>query len=364
MKILFVGPYRQNDGWGNAAQGYLRALQLTGHDIVARPIYLNGQKTFSEQTEFDRLEAKTADYYDVIIQNTLPSYYVKYGTGKNIGLSFFESTIAYTPWVEPINLMDEIWVTSFFEKTQLEKSGITTSIKQVKIPFDTTKYNSEAHFAPLDRFKHEFKFYFVGEFITRKNLRDLIIAFHTEFDVNEPVRLVIKTSLTGQSSDVVFDRVARMISETKMSLGIHQREQHYKQELVFTDFLSDEDLLGLHNDCQCLVVPSSGEAFCMPIVDALMSKSIVISNLNSGMPFHYQQNQLAAHSRLVPAIAPDRPLPYLYTSKDYWYKINVDDLRKKMRQAYDSGYNENCDLSKVADEYKYETIAKKIKAML
>ena len=39
--ILYIGPYRQNDGWGYAARDYLLSLLTTEHNISAVPIYLN-----------------------------------------------------------------------------------------------------------------------------------------------------------------------------------------------------------------------------------------------------------------------------------------------------------------------------------
>ena len=39
--ILFVGPYRQADGWGFASHDYLMSLLTTEHNIASAPIYLN-----------------------------------------------------------------------------------------------------------------------------------------------------------------------------------------------------------------------------------------------------------------------------------------------------------------------------------
>ena len=38
MNILFVGPYRQADGWGEAAKHYIKALSHVG-ELAIRPIF-------------------------------------------------------------------------------------------------------------------------------------------------------------------------------------------------------------------------------------------------------------------------------------------------------------------------------------
>ena len=70
MKILFIGPYRQADGWGDAARHYIKALSHVG-DLAIRPIYLGS--SYCELDE-DLLEYEFNDPkdYDVIIQNSLP----------------------------------------------------------------------------------------------------------------------------------------------------------------------------------------------------------------------------------------------------------------------------------------------------
>ncbi len=40
MNILFVGPYRQPDGWGMATRSYIKALATKHKNITTRPVYL------------------------------------------------------------------------------------------------------------------------------------------------------------------------------------------------------------------------------------------------------------------------------------------------------------------------------------
>ena len=39
MNGLFIGPYRQNDGWGMASRDYIRAIATQIPNLTTRPIY-------------------------------------------------------------------------------------------------------------------------------------------------------------------------------------------------------------------------------------------------------------------------------------------------------------------------------------
>jgi hypothetical protein len=40
MNVLFVGPYRQNDGWGMATKSYIRAVATKCPNLTIRPVFL------------------------------------------------------------------------------------------------------------------------------------------------------------------------------------------------------------------------------------------------------------------------------------------------------------------------------------
>jgi len=353
--ILFVGPYYQNDGWGNAAAEYVRALRETGHNITVKPVYMTETNINEDSAEFLDLEENRFDNYDVIIQNCLPSMLRYYGGVKNVCLAYFETTIKATPWVEQLNLMDEVWVTSHFEKGQLSDSGVTTDVKVIPIPCDTSKYNNNDKCKLLDAHKDEFKFYFIGEFIERKNAEQLILAFHREFSPSEQVRIVLKTNLTGFKSDVVMDKVMNVVNKIRKYSGIYPVENMYKSEVVLPSFLTDEEMTALHNECDCFVMPSSGEAFCIPAFNAMASGSHVIYNENSGVLDYMSgvHGGLPVKSHEAPCSAKDKPMKFLYTSRDTWYQIDTIDMQRQMRHAF-------VNRSKKMKEKRKELIAKEV----
>lgn len=359
MNILFIGPYRQSDGWGNAAKEYLRALRLTDHSISARPIYLNSQSEYADTQEFKELEENSPDNYDIIIQNCLPHMFRHYGGVKNIGLAFFESTVDNTPWPNCINLLDEMWVCSKFEQRFILDS-VNPIVRCIPIPTDPFKYIKKYDCSLLDKHKHEFKFYFIGELNSRKNIEALITAFHREFLLNEPVRLVLKLNNVGRSKENTLDAAKVKINHIKQRLGLYKNPGDYRPDIIITEYLPEEELYGLHQQCQCFVTASSGEAFCIPAFDAMSFGNNVIVNKVSSMAEYLDPNtDCLVHAIKTPAIAEDRPLDFLYNGRDWWYEVITTDLQRVMRKTYE----DKIPVSKPLD-YSHHAIARKMMGAL
>ena len=97
----------------------------------------------------------------------------------------------------------------------------------------------------------------------------MIKAFHLEFHAVEPVSMVIKTNKYGLSPDECAGEVKSLCDQVKSDLKLYPSLDDYKEDLIITDFLSQEDLYRLHSGCDCFVMPSYGEAWCIPAFDAM-----------------------------------------------------------------------------------------------
>lgn len=345
MNVLFVGPYRQQDGWGLASQSYIRAIASQTANITTRPVFLAGGDNSSIDSDLLSYENSSYDSYDIVIQKTLPHcLFYDRRFKKNIGLFVLETNnIANSTSISTINRMDEIWIPSNQEKKCLIKSGVTKPIKVISQPLDTnfiTKYKEHK----LD-FNHiinkSFKFYFVGEYVERKNIRDLVTAFHLAFDISQPVALVLKTNISGMSSNESYKTIEKDIEDIKKKLNVSNR---YKKEILVTEKLSYQDLIGLHNSCDCFVMPSYGEAFCRPAAEALCLGKTPIVTDNTGMiDFINNENGFIVQSSKVPVIINKRTLSEdfdIYNAQEYWYRVQMYDLIDKLRSAY-SLYKDN-----------------------
>ena len=242
MNILFIGPYRQSDGWGQGAHDFARMLATLKHNVVCRPIYMAPNINPNIHPDIIKCEKKSCSSFDIIIQRVLPQYleFSNDNTKQVCFCSFETGQLQNTGWPRYINMVDELWVPSQQEAKDLKESGVIVLIHNIGEPVDITKFDKQYDMTRWNELKDVFNFYFIGEYIPRKNLQALIHAFHIEFRPSEPVGLVIKTS--GGNPDELVGKVQDDIVKMKEILGLYQNLDMYKQEFLITEFLTEQDL--------------------------------------------------------------------------------------------------------------------------
>lgn len=371
MNALFIGPYRQNDGWGMASRDYIRAISTQIPNITARPIFFISNLSEPDK-QIIEYENSTYSSYDIIFQKTLPHCIAPIKRGpKNVGMFVLETNnISKSMCVHNLNNIDEICVPSKQEELCLKKSGVKTKIKVVSEPIDTDLYkNNLTHKLSIPGLPEKsFKFYCIGEYIERKNFADLIVAFHLAFKDTDNVMLVIKSSVPGMSVAQSSSLIKQDIVKLKEKMNI---KQFYKKEFIITDRLSDLDIIGLHNACDCFVMPSYGEAFCRPAAEALVLGKTPIVNDHTGMTdFVNNNNGFVINSHKEPVLLKQRTLSNtfdIYNANEYWYKPNIYSLIEHMQKVYLMSKNDKktyeskreIGISSI-DQFSYETVGKKI----
>ena len=132
----------------------------------------------------------------------------------------------------------------------------------------------------------------------------------------------------------------------------------YKKEIIILNRFSEAQMHSLHKNCHCMVMPSYGEAFCRPVVDALGYGNTPIVTDNTGMiDYIKKSNGYIVQSREEPVFTTQAPLPYIYTAKENWQSIDVLDLMAKMRDAYN---NKDSKKKTNMSQFSYKSIGKKI----
>lgn len=365
MNILYIGPYRQQDGWGRASKDYLKSLSMTKHNIAARHIWM-GKTNRIEDTDADRLENVIFDVKpDVIIQNVLPYFGDYQGGIKNILQMYIEtSPIKHTSWPAHMNLFDEIWVPTSKEQGMIADNS-TTKSKIIPMPFDFSSIDRNIKPLNIPNIdEDDFIFYFIGEYIERKNLTALLVAFHREFKPTEKARLVIKTnSNMGLSPDNIYNDVQLDIQNLYKTMRLYNKDFGYIPETIITSNLSYADLLALHKRCDCLVMPSHGESTCRPVIEALAMGNQAIITDNTGMSCVVDDFAIKIPSVTTPVVSSIAHIKNLYTSHENWQDISILELCKQMRKVYD-GHRQPDAREYLESNFSYETIAKTIERAL
>lgn len=339
MSVLFVGCYRDGTGWGHAATEAALALDKGGVDVVARCVKFSSHKV-TIPTRLKALEEKSgAGEYRAVIQFSLPQTFEYEGRlGKNIGY-FFTETDRFDDcdWVGHANMMDEVWVPSHHNRAAAITSGVAVPVQVVPCAVDAMRYaKSPKPVSIPGAGPDDFLFYSIFEGTRRKNMTALVTAFHLEFDPDEPVNLVIKTSLPGHAPEAAEEKLRVRLAAMKAELNLYPKPHHYKREIILTKYLSDEGVASLHGACDCFVLPTFGEGWCLPAFDAMAyGKTPIVTATGALLDFVSGETGWLVPGRQEPVHGMQDVHGDLYTARQTWCSADIGELRRAMREAYE-----------------------------
>lgn len=341
MKILYISNFKDGTGWSHAAVNYVLALDAAGIPVVPRNIKLNNinGEVPSRISELMSCDDKDCD---IVIQHVLPHMMEYNGRfKKNIGIFFCETdSLGITTWADKANLMDEIWVCCQHNRDSCLRSGISVPVHIIPCPTDTERFERKYETLPIKDLHDNFVFYFIGEAIRRKNITALLKAYHLEFAPEEPVSLLIKTTLPGHSAEEAGKKLVEQCKMVKDNLKLYPHERFYHREIVITKHMSEEEIMQVHAAGDCFVMPSYGEAWCIPAFDAMSMGKTPICSYYGGMPdyIHGKDGQAGwlVQGRLEPVFGMTSTFIDLNTGRENWFSIDVEALRTTMREAYEN----------------------------
>lgn len=322
IKALFIGPYRESTGWGEAARRYILDIGQSV-DLVTRCVRL-GAKSYELSESILQYESKSLDGITHVIQNVLP-HSMEYIPGvKNIGLCYIDTNNLTQPeWITKLEMMDEVWVTCDDNKKTLSK--INKSIKVVYIP-SINKFNTIRR--PIN---NAYNFYFIGEFTRRKNIAKLVEAFHCAFGPDENVNLTLKLNSNSMDNETLFKQAQGLCNQVKEFLRLRPVDEYHIENIIAGD-ISEEELAMLHLQHNCFVTASFGESWCIPANDAGMYGNYIIAP-NFGGFKEYVRSQTLVDTELEPCTAINDTFDGLMTGHEYFRKPNQYALIEAMKYA-------------------------------
>jgi len=364
MKILFIGHYREGSGYSEASFGYINALIAGGHDVICRAHKLNDSNTEIPR-HIAELEKEIGDRVDIIIQHLLPHNMSYIPGAKNIGICVHDtSSLRYCEWNRFLNCMDEVWIPNTYTPWYGE---ITVPVKYVPHAFDTAKYAQQSESLDIKELGGSCIFYTIAELNIRKNFRDTLIAFHTEFHSNEPVNFIIKTSGNGMSPEETHNVVSQSINQIKSDLKLYPSPEKYKPEIIITHRLSDEQIAMLHSSGYCYVNTSRGEGWCIPQFDAWAygNRCIYYSSPVNDYVYMRNSSEYQVDCNATNCLGYKETFGNLGTAREDWNESNIPDLRVAMRSVYEEWLqNPYKNRHTNYNDYSYEAVGKMINEYL
>lgn len=367
MKVLYIGHYREGGGWSNAAMDYILALDSIGVDVVCRDIKLTNYEAKIPDRILE-LEQKSIQDVDYCIQHVLPHHLV--GTDKfkkNIAYFVSESNdLSRSNWITNLNMMDEVWTANETNKSVLENSGIEVPVKVLPHASNLSKYSKEYDDLHMHEINDKFKFYYIGDMNDRKNISSVIRCFHSEFDIEDQVALVIKIKQFGVSPDQLKEQFVNFSNSIKAVMRKSNNLQDYCTELLITADMSDEQIQSLHKSCDCFVNISHGEAWSIPAFEAMAHGNTPICS-DEGGPKEFIDRDNRNTGMLVNGsygvcMHSNPAFPDLFTGREEWFIADESATKKAMRYYYEKRTEiDRADGLQQAQKFSYENVANKIK---
>lgn len=318
MRIIWIGPFADGNGYSVASQLHVRALTKAGAKLACRTVKYNNVVA-PVHPLVQGLCTASLTSPDVIVQNVLPTSFAHVGPATNIGLFYPEVEPLPPTWINRCKTMDAILTTA-----------------SVPIPCDIDKY-TRGYRVPIeaaDLKSHGFfVFYTVCELTRRKNIEGLLRAFYGEFRPDEPVRLLIKCSLPEGGKEAAEHAVATECLNVRRLTGL--ADDDYRVATVGR-WMTDDEIMGLHAGCDTYVAPSFGEGWNLPAFDAMaMGRTPIVTATGGHLKWLTDETGWLIDGRPEPAYGEGRRYGDLFAPTQTWTAPCQIAMRRAMRVAYE-----------------------------
>lgn len=249
-----------------------------------------------------------------------------HNSGKyRVGWSMMEVDRLSARWVRACNVMDEVWVPTPLNREAFVLSGVKVPVRVVPLGIDVRQF--QPNFLPfVYHGDHTFRFVAVGWWQLRKRWDLLVQAFAAEFGREKNVGLICKI-MTEDGPDMVVGQIHGWIGS-----------ECDEQIAVVDGGLPWWELVGILRSCHAFVLPTSGEGYGCPPVQALACGLPVITTdcMGPGEVLRGWDGRPFPGVRLVSAGLEPCGVQHEYYAEGRWWVPDVDDLRAAMREVYEN----------------------------
>lgn len=269
MRVLMVAPIGDNfniadSGYAMASNGIYNCLKRMEEEKLIEKVDYISTIEFKDK----RVEEK----YDLALVNVHPNSFLNKITAetffsvlKNVEKRYFHVVWETTPLPSS---WEFLWKTDFFTGFFTPSKFVLNQIKKHSnkhsfyLPhyIDTNQFSSLDVQEKLDK-EQKFSVLFVGQNTKRKGIEDALVSFIRSLGEKEDTQLVLK-----------YHNLSRV------DLPIENRIQHFVQTnciewkssiYTLSDKLSQYEMTNLYRDSSILLMPTRGEGFGLPLIEAM-----------------------------------------------------------------------------------------------
>lgn len=308
--LSYYGYFTPFGGYGIANFNWVKHLRRNGVVVSPHGKFLPrpGEREWEVLNDEEKeIASLPFEKHRIGIIETTPFDFNLLDTEVKIANTMAESNQIGEPWVNACMAMDYIVVPNKFQYHVFRDSGIPEEKLRI-IPHGT----ETEKFPYYDRPKRDyFTFGIAGYLNDRKGVFELIRAFTSEFDPDEPVRLRLHTT----NMDFLFYKF-------------------FRDSRIITDgeSLSHEQLNEFYQSLDCFVFPSKAEGIGQPPREAMATGLPVILTNYSGL------SEIAQKTISFP-LQPKKFVrgvnPHSLEQPGDWAEIDIQELMYQMRYVYE-----------------------------
>ncbi|KAF5799094.1 putative mannosylfructose-phosphate synthase [Helianthus annuus] len=357
--LLWMAPFISGGGYCSEAWSYILALThhnnhpnnlrltIAQHGDSENVYYWNGLPVEVRTLAYDLVNTQCRLNETIVVCHSEPGawYPPLFETTpcppRNsrfaIGRTMFETDRVNAEHVKRCNAMDMVWVPTEFHVSSFVKSGVNAS-KVVKVvqAVDTEFFDPD-RYAPLDvlslgnlvlgsRSKSSFVFLSVFKWEYRKGWDVLLQSYLKEFDSLDNVSLFLLTN--PYHSDSNFgNKIVEFVEDSALEKPVNGWASVY----VIDSHIAQVDFPKLYKAADAFVLPSRGEGWGRPIVEAMaMSLPVIATNWSGPTEYLTEEN---SYPLTVDRMSEVMDGPF---KGHLWAEPSVDKLRFLMRHVMDN----------------------------
>ena len=311
-------------GYGIYTRGLWTALQryaVPGLDFLFTEFRNSGQINENIQ----KVRDYPGEVLNVWLQVGPGENVLQYFKGIKISYTMYEASALPSGWRDGLNAVDRVFTPSAWGRQVMINNGVEASkISVVAGGVDADSYNFWG--AKLDLPTEPFKFLMVGKYEVRKGYDEALRAFKEVFGNDPNVMLLLK------ATSFVDNDAVKHIQKKIDEIGVPQAK-------LVDGAIQTHLMAALYRSCDCLIYPSRGEGWGLPLIEAMAAGLPVLTTNCSGhseflRDFQGRFGEIKAD--LQPLVAADHTKWYQYDDgPGEWYVPDFGSLKEGLRMAYE-----------------------------
>ena len=326
-------------GYATAAKGYLADYVKNNISVTWNQLKFdnsNNDLNYYVDILAESTINKKFNYYDKLILHSTPDLWESFikknqDISNTIGYCTWETSKLPLKWVNDINLVDEVWVPSNFNKQSFIDSGVKVEIKVVPHIWHPQKLFKKSNIKIYDFCKNEiptdkFTFYSIGELNFRKGIEDLVKVFNKFNEKYRDTQLILKLHYKDHSQKNKEYCISKMQELTdKIGISI----------FVIFENLTNQQILSLHSFGDCYVSLNKGEGFGLTIFDAFNYGKKVITTGYGGQIDFLGTDYSGLVNYKIDKVSGMESFSTNYSSDQEWAYPDLDHAYDLMENCYE-----------------------------